>query len=82
MASIRDEYTTTFGRQSLTVWSGAFASDYIASALELPKRNGFMVTLYDGRKIRVQCPAPRTEKNFHQVDDAISAAIAVANGKR
>jgi hypothetical protein len=75
MAGVRDEYAPTFGRQNLTLWQGAFLSEYAGSARELPRGGGFMVTLYGGRKIRVTCAAPRTDANFAEVDAAIIDAI-------
>lgn len=77
MIGIRDEYAPTFGRQNLTLWDGGFLSDYVGSARELPRHDGFMVTLYSGATIRVSCPAPRTDTNFHEVDAAIAAAAAL-----
>lgn len=76
---IRDEHTQR-RRQLLTVWSGQFASDYHGEAVELPKHKGFMVSV-DGKKIRVECDAPRTEENYLQVDDAIDQAINAAIAK-
>lgn len=72
---VRDEYTPVFGRQTLTLWSGWFASDYEGSALELPRHNGYMVTTWIGEKVRVECESPRTDKNYERVDDAINAAV-------
>lgn len=77
--SIRDEYAPKFGRQRLTLWGGSFASDHYGDALELPKRDGYMVTLYDGRKVRVTCETPRTEENYLSVDAAISEAVTADN---
>lgn len=76
MIGVRDEYAPTFGRQNLTLWQGSFMSEYAGSARELPGHDGFMVTLYSGRTIRVPCSAPRTEINFEEVDAAIAAAAA------
>lgn len=78
MTSIRDEYSPTFGRQNLTIWEGGYASSLVGRAVELPRHDGFMVTfLYDDEtKLRVACPAPRTDENFHEVDEAIRTAIA------
>lgn len=75
MIGVRDEYAPTFGRQNLTLWQGPFMSEYAGSARELPRRDGFMVTLYSGRTIRVPCPAPRTDVNFEEVDAAVTEAI-------
>lgn len=79
MISIRDEYAPTFGRQRLTAWRGAFASDYIGEALELPNHDGYIVALeYGQQRVRVSCEAPRTESNFQRVDAAIVAALTEA----
>lgn len=76
MTGIRDEYAPTFGLQNLTLWDGALADVFTGTARELPNHDGFMVTLWPTcRKIRVECPAPRTDENFHDVDDAIRTAI-------
>lgn len=75
MIGIRDEYAPTFGRQNLTLWEGAFLSDYVGHAHELPRGDGFMVTTYSGRKVRVSCPAPRTAENYQAVDEAIASAV-------
>lgn len=81
MSGIRDEYAPSFGKQNLTLWSGAFASEREGRARELPAGDGFMVTLWDDTKIRVVCPAPRTDANFLVVDEAIRAAVwGVQNG--
>lgn len=76
--AVRDEYAPRFGRQVLTLWSGAYASDYEGSAWELPRHDGFMVALdaYGDRRVRVECEAPRTDDNFLRVDAAISEAVA------
>lgn len=76
MVSVRDEYAPRFGRQVLTLWSGAFASDYEGRAWELPAHDGFMVDLdYFRGRIRVECEAPRDDANWMRVDDAIAAAV-------
>jgi hypothetical protein len=73
---VRDEYEPRFGRQVLTLWEGPFCSVYDGYAVELPKHDGFMVTLDpNGEKVRVACPAPRTGENFEEVDRAIEAAV-------
>lgn len=71
--AVRDEYQPRFGRQVLTLWSGAFASDYVGRAVELPKHNGFMVTTAGGNKARVECEAPRNDDNWQRVDAALAA---------
>lgn len=76
--SVRDEYTPKFGRQTLTLWSGAFASDFAGQAMELPSHDGFMVT-FDyvavTEKVRVSCESPRTGENYQHVDAAIQEAF-------
>jgi hypothetical protein len=69
---VRDEYAPQFGRQLLTLWSGSFADCYLGSALELPQRNGYMVTM-GGRKLRILCESPRTDENYQSVDAALAA---------
>jgi hypothetical protein len=68
---VRSEYELSAGRKRdyLTVWSGPFYSVFEASAVSLPKRDGYMLTTYNGDKVRVTCPL-RTD------DAAISAALA------
>jgi hypothetical protein len=72
---VRDEYSARFGRQELTLWSGAFADTFEGYALELPRHDGYMVTLYSGEKVRVTCESPRTDDNFHRVDEALRTAL-------
>lgn len=82
MYGIRDEYAPMFGRQVLTVWSGAFCSDLDATAWELPNGGGYMLDVMygpnSGSKVRVECPSPRTDSNFHEVDAALDAAMREA----
>jgi hypothetical protein len=79
--SVRDEYAPRFGRQALTLWSGAFAEDYEGEALELPRHDGFMVHLDDGRTFRVTCESPRTEDNYLRVDAAIATSVENPDGR-
>ena len=73
--SVRDEYAPKFGRQRLTLWSGAFASSFAGWAVELPGHDGFMVELdYSRGKKRVTCEAPRDDDNWQRVDKAINEA--------
>lgn len=72
---IRTEENTLFGRQQITVWSAPFMSTLEAWGTALPRRDGFMLTTYNGDKVRASCPAPRTEENYKEVDAAISAAL-------
>lgn len=69
-----------FGRERLRLWTGAFMSDPVGVAEELPKRDGYMVTVgqYGWVKVRVTCPSPRTNNNYREVDAAIAAAFDVA----
>lgn len=72
--SIRDEYAPLFGRERLTLWSGAFASTFEGHAWELPNHDGYMVTLDYLGSVRVECETPRTDENYDRVDAALSAA--------
>ena len=82
MVAIRNEYKPAFGRERLTLWSGQFCSDYEGIALQLPKRDGYMVTTFTGRKVRVECESPRTEENYLRVDKAINDAVESDNGNK
>lgn len=73
---VRNEYAPTFGRENLTIWSGPFFSVFEGWARELPKRDGYMVTLEYVGKIRVTCPTPRNDENWEEVDRAILAGVA------
>jgi hypothetical protein len=75
------EYNRTHKRGALTVWSGQFCNDFEASGKALPGNRGYMLTLYGGGKLRVECPCPRTEENYREVDDAISDAMNNARAK-
>jgi hypothetical protein len=72
------DYNRTHRRGRITVWSGQFMSDLEATGLSLPS-GGYMLRTYWGRKIRVRCPAPRTEANYREVDAAINAAMQGAD---
>lgn len=76
-----DDYTETHKRERLTVWSGPFSSVYEGVAFTLPKGDGYMVTTYNGDKVRVVCPTPRTDDNFQAVDDAIASALRAHYGE-
>ena len=69
------EYTSTHQRERLLVWSPPFFSVFEGEALSLPNGAGYMVTTYNGDKVRVACPSPRTDANYQEVDDAIGAAL-------
>lgn len=71
------EYSASHKRGRVTIWSGPFCGVYEGDALTLPGNAGYVVTMaVDGSKVRVDCPAPRDESNYQNVDDAISAAVA------
>lgn len=67
-------YNATHKRDCIQVWSGSFADTWEATGFSLP-RGGYMLTTYGGDKIRVDCPSPRTDKNYLEVDAAVSAAM-------
>lgn len=69
------DYTATHKRERLTIWSGPFYSVFEGQAYTLPKRDGYMVGTYNGDRIRVSCPTPRTDDNWQQIDAAIGAAL-------
>jgi hypothetical protein len=75
---IATDYDRNEGRKRdyLTVWSGAFASDYEAQGVSLPRGDGYMLTTYGGAKVRVTCPTPRNEDTWQEVDAAINAALS------
>ena len=62
-------------RDHLDVWEGAFMSSHTASGVSLPKGDGYMLATYNGDKVRVTCPTPRTEATYQAVDQAINAAL-------
>jgi len=62
-------------RDHLNIFSGRFADTWEGHAVSLPKEDGYMVTLYSGRKVRVMCPVGRTDENYRQIDAAINAAL-------
>lgn len=72
---VRDDTMPGRKREYLTVWTGPFASEYEGQAVTLPKGDGYMVTRYNGEKVRVTCPTPRTDDNFTEIDNAISEAL-------
>lgn len=76
------EYTATHKRERITVWSAPFASVYEGEGYSLPNGAGYMVTTYNGDKVRVACPAPRNETNYNVVDKAIAAALNAHHNAR
>jgi len=76
-----DYQTKPRTRDYLDIYSGPFADTWEGGAVSLPKRDGYMVTLYNGKKIRVSCPVGRTDENYRQIDAAINDAINKEAGK-
>lgn len=70
-----DQYNATHKRDRLTIWTGPFASEFIADATSLPKRDGYMIVTRAGKRIRVACEVGRTDANFSAIDSAINAAL-------
>lgn len=68
------EYSATHKRERIQVWSGPFMSVWEAEGYSLPKRNGYMLTTYNGDKVRVSTPL-RRDDNYREVDSAISDAL-------
>lgn len=69
------DYTASHKRERLSIWSSSFMSQYEGEAYTLPKGDGYMVHVEYGPKLRVQCPTPRTDANYVEVDAAINKAI-------
>lgn len=76
-----EEYNNSHKRTRLTLWSGPFASVLEGEALSLPKNDGFMVTTYNGDKVRVTCPVERTDKNYQEQDKAFNDALNAHYGE-
>lgn len=79
---VATDYDRSAGRKReyLTVWSGPFFSVWEADAVSLPKGDGYMLRTYNGVKVRVSCPTPRTDENYEEVDAAIDAALRAHYG--
>jgi hypothetical protein len=69
------EYSATHKRHRLMVWSPPWFSVFEAEGYSLPNGKGYMLTTYNGDKVRVSCPAPRNSNNYEAVDAAISDAL-------
>jgi hypothetical protein len=69
------DYSAEHKRKKLHVWSGPWFHTWEAVGLSLPSGKGYMLTTYNGDKIRVECPAPRDDKNWEEVDKAIAEAM-------
>ena len=72
--SVDSEYNTTHKRERISVWSGQFMGTWEADGYSLPGRNGYMLTTYNGDKVRVTCPM-RDDSTYQEVDAAISSAL-------
>lgn len=63
----------------LTVWSGAFMSEFEGQGNARPGSDRIVITLEWRGQVLVVLPDgvtfPRTDKNYTQIDDAINAAI-------
>ena len=76
------DYNADHKRHKIDVWSGPWSDVYEATGLSLPKGDGYMLTTYNGDKVRVTCPVIRTEDNYQEQDDAINAAMNEYEAKR
>ena len=68
------EYNSEHKRERISVWSGQFMGTWEAEGYSLPKRDGYMLTTYNGDKVRVACPM-RDNSTYQEVDTAISSAL-------
>lgn len=67
------DYSAEHVRQKIDVWTGPWFHEHVATGLSLA--DGFMLTTYNGDKVRVSCPSPRDDENYTQVDAAIADAM-------
>lgn len=74
---VATDYERNEGRKRdyLTVWSGPFFSVYEAAGVSLPRGDGYVLTTYNGERVRVTCPTPRTDDNYQEIDRAVSDAL-------
>lgn len=75
------EYRVSHKRDRIVVWSGPFYSVFEADGLSLPS-GGYMLTTYNGDKVRVECPSPRDSSNREEVDQAIASALNAHHRER
>ena len=68
------EYNSEHKRERISVWSGQFMGTWEADGYSLPGRKGYMLTTYNGDKVRVTCPM-RDDYTYQEVDAAISSAL-------
>lgn len=69
------DYNAEHKRSRIEVWSGPFYHVFEAVGYSLPKGDGYMLTTYNGDKVRVVCPVPRGRDNYGDVDAAIDKAL-------
>lgn len=72
---VATDYDYTGKRDKVIVWSGSFMGTFEAEGLSLPKGDGYMLTTYNGDKVRVECPTPRETENYEEIDAKINAAL-------
>lgn len=70
-----DEYNATHLRDRITVWSGPFYEVYEAEGYSLPNDDGYMLTTYNGDKVRVSTFPPRDTDTYEAIDAAINDAL-------
>jgi len=73
---VTTDYDARGKRDYLDVWAGGFMSEWEARGVSLPMGDGYMLTTYNGDKVRVTCPTPRNETNYREIDAAIQDAMA------
>lgn len=69
------DYNAGHKRDRIDVYSGPWYHTWDAEGYSLPNGDGYMLTTYNGDKVRVSCPTPRNDGNYLQVDEAINAAL-------
>lgn len=72
---VTTDYDYTGKRERIEVWSGPFSNVWEASGLSLPGGGGYMLTTYNGDKVRVECSTPRNSTNYIEIDAAITSAL-------
>lgn len=72
---VTTDYDRNDGRRRdyLRVWSGPRYHTWEADGVSLPRGDGYMLTTYNGDRVRVSCPTPRTDETFQQINAALSA---------
>lgn len=69
------DYRVSHKRDRIVVWSGPFYSVFEAEGFSLPNNAGYMLTTYNGDKVRVDCPSPRDSENHEETDRLVSQAL-------